>query len=368
MLEGVARPKLLLTLAAVAVAVVGVGMVTYLSGGLFSSDDAEADKEAAAVQLRGTPDPAPVERIAEVTLAWNTQTGVALAEGRSSLEAAFGTRDGTIYVVDHTAEVPGARVRWYRAGTLAGSYSAPPGSLFFQVADGNLYYVIAKGDRDSERLHRVDLANGSVTEFVVPLEANSGGIRLSDDTTYVSVSSGVVDPDTQDVTIEDVLMPVSVGDRQVTDDEARNSLIEGWQLVEDGSVWSHILSYSPNLPEDEATVRRLAHGQSEVQIPYRWVPLGVDDFERAWVLIPPLEVSERGVPGWPARADNSATLLAVRADGAVDGALAFAYPAGLFHPDVTIQRNVSLADGCLALTETSADGLIVTLYEVRDDR
>lgn len=362
------RKKVIITAVAVAVVVIGVGLVTYFSGGLLRPDVDESVDPSVALQLPEAPPAAPLTLIAELVLPWDGEAGIADVEGRSGLDSAFGTRDGTVYVADYTPDTAGARIRWYRDGNLAGAYRTPPGSIFYQVADGRLYYVLAKGDGSSERVQRVDLATGLVTEFVIPLEANSGGIRLVGDTIYVTASSGVVDPDTRDVTIEDVLLPVAVGERQVTDDEARGAIVEAWSLAVDGTRWEHTLRYSPDLPENEATVRELVHGEAEIEIPYAWAPLGLDEAGRVWILVPPAEITERGVPGWPARSDNSAMVLAVRDDGSVDGALAFPYPAGLFYPDLTIQRNVSFSDSCLAVAERTSEGVVVSLYEVRDDR
>ena len=350
---------------ALVVAVLGIGFATYFLGGVGGDRKPAAGTKAGTLHFEGVPAAAPLEKLSQFTLPFGERDGVAVSEGLSALEAVFSRERGLTYVVDHVASRTGARVRWYKEGVRAGEHFAPPGSALFASTPRGFAYVIAKGLSSHERLVLVT-ADGSVEgTFTVPLKINSGGILTKGDDLYVVAWSGFVDPGTKELTGNDVLVPVVVGGRQVTDAEARDGTVDGWRFGEKGD-WQYRLVTSPGTAGAAGRTRStLVLGHDELEVPYETVRLGVDASQRAWLFLPPHRVTERSVAGWPALADECALLAAVTAGGRISGAMPVRVTEGTFWPDISLARRFGFDGERLTLAEKTSSGVMITTYGVR---
>lgn len=355
--------RILIALALLA-AVLGIGMATYFLGGIGSEKKPASGIRTSTLRFEGVPAAAPLEKLSQSTLPLAGPERIAANAGLSSLEAVFSGSDGLTYVVDHETERPGARVRWYKAGVRAGEHDAPPGSALFASTPRGFAYVVAKGQGSHERLMLLGRDGSVEGSYTVPLEINSGTIVTRDDDVYVVAWSGFIDPDTKEVTGEDVLVPVVVDGRQATDAEARDGTVDGWRFAKTGT-WEYRLTMDPRAEEGRQTRSAISLGDEELEIPYEAVRLGVDDGGRAWILLPPHRVTERSVAGWPALADEFALLVAVTPGGRVVGAMPLRVTEATFWPDIALARRFGFDGQRLTVAERTAAGVVVTTYGVR---
>ena len=352
-----------LTVLAVAIVILAIGFATYFSGGIGKKEKAPATSKV-SFDLAGVPDPLPMSVESTLALPYGP-SGLEIARvGLSTLEAAFTDSAGRILVVDHEKRRPGARVRAYASGRLVYTHDAPPGSALFAAVGDGFGYVIAKGQSDSEQLVVVG-AKGSVeATYVVPLRLNSGAVFENRGTLYVVARSGFVDPDTNEVTGEDVLVPVAVNGVQQTDQQAEDGVQDSWRPSTASGKWRHKLRTTPRPQSVDETEQLLLNGSSRIVIPYEAVPLGVDTRGAALVFLPPHKLVERAVAGWPALTDQYALLASIASNGAVVGAMPLRVPEGAYFPDIGWARRIGFDGSRVTVVDKTARGALITVWEV----
>lgn len=354
--------RILIAIAVVA-AILAIGFATYFLGGVGQKEKAPTTNKV-TFDLPDAPDPLRMSVVETLALPYG-EGGIEVArEGLSTLESAFTDRAGRILVVDHEKRRPGARVRAYEDGRLVYTHDAPPGSALFASVGKGFAYVIAKGQSDSEQMVVVD-AEGSVdATYVVPLRLNSGAVYERDDTLYVVARSGFVDPDTNEVTGEDVLVPVAVDGVQQSDQQAEDGVIDAWRPSTASGTWRHTLRTTPRPQSSDETEQLLFNGAIQVSIPYEAIPLGVDSNGDPLVFLPPHKLVERAVAGWPALTDQFALLVTVSRTGAVTGAMPLRASEGAYFPDIGWARRIGFDGTRLAAVDRDARGVVVTVWEV----
>lgn len=362
--RGMSRGAFVVVVAAIVLVSAGVAF-SVLRGGAGAKAGIEVPGQE-KLSLESAPTSMPLRPVSELTLPWGTADGVAIAESRlSALECAFAAEDGSIWVVDHDPGAVGARMRRYKDGKLAARHDAPGGSTLFASVGGRAGYIIAKGNLSAERVVLIDEQGSVEATYVVPLELNSGGLQWKDDTLYVTIWSGWVDPQTRVVNEDEVLVPIAKAGRQLTDQEAKDGMTTGWRFTEQG-IWQHRNFMDPGTEESKTgtTTAELGFGDKSLEVPYDAFALGADDAGRAWLLYPPKRVTERVLPGWPALADDFALLVATDIEGDVAGVMPVRSAQGLAWPDFPVGKQVGFDGRFLTIADRTPAGVTFSTYEV----
>ncbi|MHB1341782.1 MAG: hypothetical protein ACYC77_06535 [Coriobacteriia bacterium] len=300
-------------------ALVGVGGITFLTGGVFESEEVRSGPVQLAVER--LPETRPPEVITVLELSWDAGKGAGVARitdtGQSTLEAVFASGD-LIYIVDHPQEPTGARIRWYREGMLVGEHRAPVSATLFTPRSAGFMYVLAKSGGPSEGVVLV-AADGSVeTTFTIPLGLNSGGLLESGGVLYASGISSALDLKGERQEYSGVLVPVADRGRQMTAAAAREGSVQAWTIDTAGVRYSQVLQVEGLTTDlvEQQTISRLSDGAA-VSVPPRARTLGVTPAGQMVLVVPPRPVSESSVAvaGWRSTADAWQEILVATFDG-----------------------------------------------------
>ncbi len=236
----------------------------------------------------------------------------------------FGS-EGAIFVVDHPADVFGARVRWFSArGELLGRHDAPGGSTHFRPHPGGFNYVVAKAGGPSERAVLFDIERSVATTYTIPLSINSGGLSYSEGVLYASATPSDVDHQEQVIYSRDVLIPVARDGVQVDDVAADEGAVELWGYGWDGQPYTfatRVLGLEPTVSDVVTLVG--SEGRS-IRVPRRYRLLGVDGDSRLYLATEPQV--DRGRPrqlaaGWISANEPHVEVLVIDLDATVDSTI-----------------------------------------------
>jgi hypothetical protein len=178
-------------------------------------------------------------------------------------------------LVDHPSDHVGARVREFSPeGALEDTVLTPLGSTLFTEIDGRLAYVVAKQVDSSERL--VIREESRESTYVVPLSVNSGSIVSWRGDIWVTATRTGFDAAKQQVTATELVIPVVMNGRQVTDEQATAAVQEGWFTAGDRLYTrSQLVDGYGDTARITQTIGRDG-ALSTLEIPGRSTPLGVD--------------------------------------------------------------------------------------------
>lgn len=314
------------TLAAIVLALgalLGVGLLTFLVGGVFETDEPaprvpQLDVEHLPDELRSGPE-------AVLSLPWEDESepGVARsAEGDPPRFEAVFSQGELLFVVDHPGALDGegTRVRWYSGSDLVGEHIAPITSTLFTPRESGFMYVLAKSGGPSERVVTVDSSGAVVATYTIPLNINSGGLLEAGGFLYASALSSEVDLDRERQEYVSILVPVAKGGRQLSDAEARDGSLRVWTIDSSGTRYEQSLSVqglSGQLAE-EHTVTRTSDGEVLI-VPPRAEGMGITEEGLLVLLVPPRPVTRAnvGVAGWRGASDDEQEVLVATFGGMV---------------------------------------------------
>lgn len=350
---------------ALPVALLLAGVATYFLGGAPSTVD---DREPTVLVSTEATD----AKVSKTLLfSWpvapgSQPTGTVAGTTVYDLETIKPGPDGTLLVVDHPGDLPGARARWVdQRGAVIEEVFTPPGSTLFTPlgTTRDLAYVIAKQTGPSEQL--VINRGGLESTYTVPMQLNSGSILEIGDTIYVSVLTGTTDMENNTAHAEDALLPVVRSGLQVDDATAADSGRPGTMQGADGKLYQYSLDSAGlgAVERREGRLERLSDGQT-LRIPDSAKFLGVDRLGRAWLALPPgsLDRRERFLAASPASMDAFSEVLVTGFDGKVSARLQIPLAPRL----ATAREPYALADGRLYAATREGDTLSIWQYEVTD--
>lgn len=313
------RLRGLLPVLGAVIALLGVGGITFLTGGVFETEEMIGGAVQLAVERLPASKPPAVTT--ELELRWDDGSGDGVARvtdtGQSTFEAVF-SYDDLLYIVDHPQEPVGARIRWYREGVLAGEHRAPASATLFTPRDAGFMYVLAKSGGPSEAVVLVDASGSAESTFTIPLGLNSGGLLESGGVLYASGISSTLDLKGQRQEYSGVLVPVADAGRQVTDAEAQERSVQAWTIDSEGGRYSQVLTVEGLTTDlvEEQTITRLSDA-SAVSVPPRAQPLGIAATGEMVLLMSPrpIEDASVAVAGWRSTTDASQEALVASFDG-----------------------------------------------------
>lgn len=361
------RPsRLVIALAAVAL-LLGVGVLTFLLGPIRDTEPSSgpADVELDLTTVRGSS--APTEDV--LRLPWGAGPTEASRKGDpvtvSTIEAVFSS-DGFTFVVDHPADVYGARVRWFSAdGALTGSWIAPPGSTLFRPQPGGFNFVSAKSGGRSETAVIYDIGTSTETTYTIPLQVNSGGLFWSGDTLYAQITPSQVDFEEQTLVSSYALVPVAIGGVQVEDAAADAAALEIWGFGADGKQYiseTHVDGLDIMTSPVTAIV---GSGDRRIRVPQRYRLLGVDSASRLYLstlpeLPDPAERIAQTAAVWSSAHEPFDEVLVINLDGTIHSTIILPYSSAIARYDGTVP--VSLSEDGIYSLRADEGGVTVVLH------
>lgn len=318
------RTRNIVVWALLPVALLLVGVVNYFTGGLSAPEEPIA--EQARLDFDSVEPEYTFGSVTVLELRWgDADDQAALSEDGdgvpiSTVEAVVPLADGGIMLVDHPSNHVGARVRTFSAaGELVQTALTPGGSTHFTSLGDRLVYVLAKQSDANEQL--VVRRGSEETTFAVPLQLNSGSIVGLDGDIWVTATRTAFDATKQEVTATQVMVPVVVDGRQVSDEDAAESARDGWFTVE-GLVFTReqlVVGHG----ESAQVTQKIGMSESAklVEIPGRSTPLGVDGNDLIYVGLQrqELEPTVRRLPATLGETAPIDEILVGRFDGSVVG-------------------------------------------------
>ncbi len=337
-----------------------VGIPSLLSGCSTTRKSGTATLPTVKLAVSSDPPDAPLRFVSKLALSWGAKRGVAVDGSGSGFETSFVGRGGT-YIVDHPGSPPGARVRRFVHGALRGTYHAPPSSFSFMAdGDGFSYVIGNKTKTGNMRVVTVGARGTNKATYTIPMGLNSGGLRRVGDTLYTVAWSGKYDQNTATTEGNDVLVPISIRGRQVTQLQATHGAVNARWMDAQGNRWQHTtrLAYLQD-PENY-----IVTGNARVRIPNDAALLGVDARRRTWVAFAPRALTTRGSAGWPSRTDETALLVAFDMQGVVQGVMPLRAPTGIAASGIPLDRRVSFDGRYLSFQDMTPAGVTVYAFEV----
>lgn len=343
------------------VALIGVGLATYLLGG--GEDGADDAGGVPRVDFEQEPERS-YEPTEVLRLAWGAGESDLWPEPAttgSTLDGFAVTDDGGVMIADHPAWHVGARVRVFSpAGLLERTWLTPSGSVFFQPFGTGIMYVIAKQGGPQEHVEMMSEDGSVVTSFPVPPEVNSASLFMTGDLIVVTSEVAQLADDPKAMRIEPSAYPVvrlrPDGLSAISDPAP----FPGAGADVAGATYERLVESDAWIVTPDSTQTVTIDDGRTLRIPAVSTPFGVDG-DIVWMVMPRATATDTRVDraGWPYGVSTEAEILAARMDGTFVAREVVPWSPLL----QDAQRRLLVTRGAFWLLDADAEGMTVSRYE-----